>query len=168
MKIPQQPQGPPRRLALDLPAVHAAVRQARNAVRTFAKFDGMTADECEHLTLVVAELLSNAVDHGGGQGAVELADRTDDVRMLLDLELTAEHWIVTVRDEGEGDAAKLAPKLADDDEPDLLDDRGRGLFLMQQMVDELTVGPRKDRGGLVVRATKRVAPAGPPPDEDEA
>lgn len=165
MKVPHQQEGPVRRLALDLPAVHAAVRQARQAVRTFAKFDGMTGDECEHLTLVVAELLSNAVDHGGGGGAVQLADQLPGVRMELDLELAIDHWTVTVRDQGEGDAAKLAPKL-DEELPDLTDDRGRGLFLLQAMVDELTIGPRKDRDGLEVRVTKKVSPAGPVPDED--
>lgn len=167
MKVPHQQAGPERRLSLDLPAVHAAVRQARQAVRTFAKFDGMAGDECEHLTLVVAELLSNAVDHGGGGGAVELADQVDGVRMELDLELAIDHWAVVVRDEGEGDASQLAPKL-DDEMPDLTDDRGRGLFLLQAMVDELTVGPRPDRRGLVVRVVKRVAPAGPAPTEDQA
>jgi len=154
--MPHQPSGPARRLALDLPAVHAAVRQGRQAVRTFAKFDGLVDAEVEHLVLVVAELLSNAVDHGGGGGAVDMSELVGDVRMGLELELDDQGWSVAVRDQGNGDAAKVARRMLADDLPHLLGERGRGLYLLQSMVDQLTVDARTDGRGLVVRARKSV------------
>jgi anti-sigma regulatory factor (Ser/Thr protein kinase) len=156
MKLPQQPSGPARRLALDLPAAHSAVRQGRQAVRTFARFDGLEGGEVEHLVLVVAELLSNAVDHGGGGGAVEVADLVGDVRMLLDLELDDHGWTVSVRDQGNGDAAKVARRMTSSEFPALLGERGRGLYLLHSLVDQLTVEARSDGRGLLVRAQKSV------------
>ncbi|MEZ5979558.1 MAG: ATP-binding protein [Planctomycetota bacterium] len=155
LKIPQQPTGPARRLALDLPAAHSAARQGRKVVHTFAKMDGLSDEETDNLVLVVAELLSNAV--GGGRGGRRrVADLASDVRMRLEIELAEDRWVVTVKDEGEGDAGELAPLLADDDQPDLFGERGRGLFLLQHLVDELKIGPRRDGQGLVVRAERRV------------
>ena len=60
----------PRELRLDLPAAHSAVRMARNLVRKFAT-QFMPEGEVETLELITSELLSNAVDHGGGNSAME-------------------------------------------------------------------------------------------------
>ena len=66
-------------LVLDLPAAHSAGRMGRQLVRQFAVREGMAETDIETLEFVTSELLSNAVDHGGGNSAMEEADLENDV-----------------------------------------------------------------------------------------
>jgi anti-sigma regulatory factor (Ser/Thr protein kinase) len=90
---------------------------------------GVTGEAAEPALLVVTELLSNAVEHGGGPG-------------WLSLELADDAVHVEVRDD-----AGTPPRLAD---PDPSQARGRGL----QMVDALASewGWTEDPPGKVVWA----------------
>jgi anti-sigma regulatory factor (Ser/Thr protein kinase) len=151
-------EAPTRVLTLDLPAVHAAARIGRHMVRRFARFDGVPDGEVDHLCLVVAELLSNAVDHGGGGAAMETTDLAAAVTMRLELKLGAGWWGLEVSDQGGGDPAEIEAFLAaedDDAEPDLENERGRGFLLMRLMVDELKVARSADGRGLAVRVRRR-------------
>jgi anti-sigma regulatory factor (Ser/Thr protein kinase) len=71
----------PHELRLDLPAAHSAERMARSVLRRFALGEGVSKRDVDTLEFVASELLSNAVDHGGGERAMEEADRPGDVRM---------------------------------------------------------------------------------------
>ena len=190
MKLPSRSSGPPRELVLELPATHGAVRQARSVARSFARLDGVASDEVDRIALVLTELLGNAVDHGGGNSAMEAEDLDGDVRMRLRLELRRERWTLEVTDAGgdeessgggasQGESAAPAPELdpealaemSDDDVtraieaklaeaegdqvPDLEDERGRGFFLIREMVDELEVLDRADGPGRTVRVVRR-------------
>ena len=94
----------PQELELDLPAAHSAGRMGRQLARDFALSEGIPAPEVETLEFVTGELLDNAVDHGGGDAAREVADLKRDVRMRLLLQLGEGRWQVTVCDQGGGDA----------------------------------------------------------------
>ena len=142
----------PRELRLDLPAAHAAVRMARNLVREFA-LQYMPDPEVETLELVTSELLANAVDHGGGNSAMEEHEAL--VRMKLFLVVSPTTWELEVADEGGGEPAELEGFLDPDAIPDLEDERGRGFFLMATMVDRMTVRKSDDGAGLVLAAVKR-------------
>lgn len=198
MRLPERPDGAPRELALELPATHGAVRQARTVVRSFARLDGVGSDEVDRMALVVTELLGNAVDHGGGGAAMDPSELTGDVRMQLKLELFRDRWTLEVTDEGDGSAdgstdgstnggsgrarttaagpaptldpealasmsdeditAAIEAKLTEaegDQVPDLQDERGRGFFLIREMVDELEVVDREGETGRVVRVVRR-------------
>ena len=153
MKLPQPSAGPPRVLELKLAAAHAAARVGRQMARHFARLDGLDEEEVDHLSLVASELLSNAVDHGGG-AAMETAEAG--VRMALILELGFDYWKLAVSDQGGGEPADLEKFLAPDAlEAALEDERGRGFFLMRQMVDELTVTRSADGRGLTVSVVRR-------------
>lgn len=145
-------------LGLDLPAAHRGVRVARNVVRRFARMQGVPQAEVDYLVLVVSELLANVIDHGGGGAAMSEADLTSDVRMRLTYTVDEEGWSLAVTDQGGGDAEALQAMLAPDGMPDLEDDRGRGLFLMAQMVDALEVRENEAGDGLTIVARKRLAP----------
>jgi len=140
---------------LDLPCVHKAVRTGRRVVQTFARTEGLADEEIERLMLVASELLANAVDHGGGEAAMTEEDLTSDVRMLLRLEVMEGGWRLEVEDAGGGDAAEAADLVARSAAPDLEDERGRGLFLVREMVSEL--GVRAGEFGLIFFAIKRTA-----------
>jgi serine/threonine-protein kinase RsbW len=141
-----------RELALDLPATHASVHVARRVLRHFARLLGLVDAEVEILMLVASELLANAVDHGGGAGAMESGAGT--ARMRLFLKLAGAGWTFRVSDEGGGDPADVRPLLAADAPPDLEDERGRGFFLVAQMVDRLDVEKSADGRGLTFVAAR--------------
>jgi anti-sigma regulatory factor (Ser/Thr protein kinase) len=154
----------PGTLDLDLPATHAHGRMARRIARQFAEAEGLAVPECETLEFVVGELLDNAVDHGGGGAARELEDLEDDVRMRLVVGVAVEanqsggqtsRWSVRVEDQGGGEPATLRALIAPESGfPDLEDERGRGFFLLAQMVDALDVSATDDGKGLALIASR--------------
>ena len=105
--------------------------------------------------LVGLELMANAVDHGGGGGAMETKDLTEDVRMELRMSFDGKTWTLSVEDHGTGDLAEAEQCLTREPGSALAEleaERGRGLFLIHDMADELSIH-RGDRG-LVFTATK--------------
>jgi anti-sigma regulatory factor (Ser/Thr protein kinase) len=151
-----RPDGAPRpELRLDLPAAHAAARMARHLVRKFARESGLDGSELEHLVLIADELLTNAVDHGGGGGSMEETDLERPVRMGLVLAIERSSWEIRVSDQGGGDPRAIDALIHPPDLPDLDNERGRGFFLMAQMVDALEVRRSEDGLGLVLIARRR-------------
>jgi anti-sigma regulatory factor (Ser/Thr protein kinase) len=144
-------------LALDLPAAHRSVRVARHVVRHFARLEGVKDAEIEQLVLIVSELLANAVDHGGGPPAMTENDLETDARMRLALVVGTHEWRLAVSDEGGGDPARVRHALRSAQLPDLEDERGRGLYLMRQLVDTMEVDQSSDGRGLTFRITRRHA-----------
>ena len=155
MKLPR-PGGTvsPHSVQLELPAVHAAVRVARQVVRTFARMDGMPDREVDTLVLVTSELLGNAVDHGGGNSAMHEEELDGGVSMRLGLVVSGTRWTLEVTDEGGGDPEEIQALFEPDGMPDLEDERGRGFYLMAQLVDRMQVGRSEAGNGLVITATR--------------
>jgi anti-sigma regulatory factor (Ser/Thr protein kinase) len=144
----------PDALELDLPAAHSAVRMARIVLRRFARLQGAPAREIETMEFVASELLANAIDHGGGNHAMEESD-AGSVRMSLAVDVQPSGWEIRVGDQGGGDPEELAPFLRRDELPDLDNDRGRGFYLMAQMLQDMRVTRTSDGRGLLLIATRR-------------
>ena len=138
----------PHELRLDLPAAHSAERMARGVIRQFAKRERIPNDEIDTLEFVAGELLTNAVDHGGGERALREEDLRSRVRMSLVLVVQPGGWTLRVGDQGGGDPEALRTRLGGGDEPDLEDERGRGFFMLSQMVDSLGVERSADGLGV--------------------
>jgi anti-sigma regulatory factor (Ser/Thr protein kinase) len=147
----------PRELRLDLPAAHSAERMARGVLREFARRERVPVPEIDTLEFVAGELLTNAVDHGGGERALREEDLRSAVRMSLVLVVSDDGWTLRVGDQGGGDPAALRARLLANDEPDLDDDRGRGFFLLAQMVDRLDVVKSQDGLGVEFVAVRSYA-----------
>jgi len=145
----------PHELRLDLPAAHSAERLARAVMRQFVQHEGMPADEVDALEFVASELLSNAVDHGGGHSAMEEDDAPPEVRVQFQLKLRPDGWEMRVSDQGGGDPARVQALIEDPDLPGPDDERGRGFFLLKSMLAELVVERSADEKGLVFIAVKR-------------
>ena len=144
----------PRELRLDLPAVHSAARMARHLIRQFARGAGVVGAELDSLLLVADELLSNAVDHGGGGAAREEGELESHPRMGMLLALDAAGWRMGVSDQGGGRPEELSPLLQPGELPDLEDERGRGFFLVTQMVQRIEVRSSQDGLGLCITAVR--------------
>ncbi len=138
----------PNELRLELPAAHSAERMARAVLREFAKKKRVPAQEIATLEFVASELLSNAVDHGGGGRAMEESELVGDVRVVLVLAVRPLGWSMRVSDTGGGDPHVVRARIASAEAPDLDDERGRGFFLMKQMLDGLHVESTPDGRGL--------------------
>jgi len=153
--------GAPGTLDLQLPSTHAHGRMARRVARQFAESEGLAEAECETLEFVVGELLDNAVDHGGGGAARELEDLERDVTMHLVVEVVVgddeTRWAVRVEDQGGGEPEEVRRMIAPESGfPDLEDERGRGFFLLAQMVDAIDVDRSGDGKGLCLEARRTV------------
>jgi anti-sigma regulatory factor (Ser/Thr protein kinase) len=142
-------------LDLELPAAHSAGRMARHLVRQFGKANAVAGKELDILVLVADELLTNAVDHGGGGSAFEESDVEGGARMTLRLSVTAAEWELRVSDQGGGDPAEVEAYLRSAEEPELDDERGRGFFMMAQVVDRLDVRRSDDGRGILLIASRR-------------
>lgn len=149
----------PRELALDLPATHGAVALARRVLRHFARLGGVGDEGTEVIALVSSELLANAVDHGGGGGALDEEAGGNESRMRLSLRIGPGGWTFRVSDQGGGDPAEMRALIAPSGPPDLDDERGRGFFLVAQMVDRLDVERSPDGRGLTFVAARAEARA---------
>lgn len=145
----------PEELRLDVAAAHSSERPAREALREFARQRGIAKAEIDTMEFVASELLSNAVDHGGGCRAMEEKDLLDRVRMTLVVSIDPEAWRMQVGDQGGGDPVEIERLIQDEEVPDLEDERGRGFFLLRQMVDSLHVTRSSDGLGLVFTAVRR-------------
>jgi anti-sigma regulatory factor (Ser/Thr protein kinase) len=140
-------------LDLDLPAAHGATRTARHLVRSFARAGGVVGRELDNLLLVASELLSNAVDHGSDGAGARPRGRSGP-RMRLSLAVVRGAWRLEVTDQGSGDPEALRALLSAEEPPDLEDERGRGLFLIARMVDEVSVGRNPDGPGIRLRVRR--------------
>ena len=139
-------------LRLDLPAAHSAARLVRRMIRIFAKSVGIAGTDLDELLLVASELVGNAVDHGGGGAALDTDDHRS--RMKLALELSPGGWVLQVSDQGGGRPEVLRELIQPSGPPDLEDERGRGFFLIGQMVDRISVELSEDGAGLRLVAEK--------------
>lgn len=143
----------PLEMSLDLPAVHAAARLARHLIRPLAKSVGIVGTELDHLVLVASELIGNAVDHGGGEAALDAGSHG--MRMRLTVVVSELGWTLAVSDQGGGEPEALRELIQPAGLPDLEDERGRGFFLIQEMVDRITVERSEDGTGLRLVAERR-------------
>ena len=146
-----------RDLSLDLPAVHEQVVVARRALRIFARMQGVSGRTLDNLLLVASELLSNAVDHGGGDSSMDLQEATN-ARMTMSFEVADKRWSLSVSDQGRGNVAEVRQLLHPSGPPNLEDERGRGFFLLSEMVDEVDVAPSADGRGLCITAALSFEP----------
>lgn len=122
-----------------LPGRASALVDARRFVDEHARRSGFSELARDEISLAVTEAVSNAIQHGSPAGeadTVELAVQAEGPRLL-----------VTVRDHG-GPFHPPTPTLPD---PAAFAEHGRGLFLMQHLMDEVRFS---HENGTVVRMTK--------------
>ena len=120
---------------------------AVNDIRTFVKAElkrakVVTADVSDIL-VAACEAVTNCVMHGQSPDG-----ENNNIRVRCDLEDNA--FTVAISDSGIG----YNPNLSEWHPPDLVRDRGRGIYLMQELMDNVEFVPG-DRGSTVV-LTKNV------------
>jgi serine/threonine-protein kinase RsbW len=113
---------------------------------------GFDEDSMHWVGVAVRESVINAIKHGN----------QNDQRKMVHVEFTTSSHpepgglVVAVRDEGEGfDPESIADPLAPEN---VLKSSGRGIFLMRNFMDDVSLR-RVPEGGMEVRMVKKVARA---------
>jgi PAS domain S-box-containing protein len=134
--------GQPPRLHFRLPLDPARLLRARERVRDYLR--SLTADEdlVDDVVLCVEEACTNAIRHSGAVNGIDVSLGSRDGR------LSAE-----VRDQGRGFDVEAWDRRHP---PDPLATGGRGLFLMDRLMDELSI---ESGDGVCVRMVRRVPDA---------
>lgn len=99
----------------------------------------LSREACYDTALAAGEALGNAYDHADGVGCV------------LNVRAYGDRVVIEVCDCGEG------YEIADNEEPDESEERGRGIRLMRMLVDSVEVRKRTDVRGTMVRLVKLLA-----------
>ncbi|MCW2871573.1 ATP-binding protein [Actinacidiphila oryziradicis] len=128
-----------RREAFELPVHDASVGEARRRVRTLLSRCTFSEEACYTATLVISELVTNALKHTAGK-TVSCLLRADD-----------RHIHLQVTDQG-ADAGE--PKMR---EAGAGDENGRGLQLVNSLADGWGVATSESGQGHVVWAVLRAA-----------
>lgn len=118
----------------------------------FCKEVGFDDDAAHWVSVAVRESVANAIKHGN----------KNDARKSVHVEFAADFGeepgiSIRVRDEGDGfEPEEVADPLAPEN---LLKGSGRGIFLIRSFMDDVVL-QRAPEGGMEMRMTKRVQPAG--------
>jgi anti-sigma regulatory factor (Ser/Thr protein kinase) len=116
----------------------------------------MTDEALETLEFVAGELIDNAIDHGGGEGAREVSEVQKGAQVDTHLHVAPDRWVLTVADSGGELDLELRNLMGESEggEFDPLGERGRGLYLLRTMVDDLNVCAREGGRGVIFRVEK--------------
>ncbi len=115
-------------LNLVIPATPASIPAVSEGVRQLLQGKGWSDDELMPVELALDEALANAIRHGCKN------DPTKHVQCVVSTDAKGE-VVIVVRDPGPGfDVAKVPDPLA---EPNLLKPSGRGVYLINQLMDKV-------------------------------
>lgn len=136
-----------RELELHVPAEPRVVQNVREQFEEFIRPLHLTADEVDSLKVALSEACSNAVCHGSPRG------RRNQVHLRFAFD--EEQLVIEIVDEGKGfRPSQIALPDYEEWKPS-----GRGLFLMQALMDDVEFEPC--RSGTRVRLTKYLAVLAP-------
>ncbi len=112
---------------------------------------GLDEDSLHWTAMAVRESVVNAIKHGNRN---DLAKRVF-INYSATLEAEPRSFIVTVRDQGGGfDPSAVKDPLTPEN---MLRSGGRGIFLMRQFMDDVSILPSSE-GGMEVRMLKHIRP----------
>lgn len=128
--------GPPGRPAVRLDFGRADLAMVRHFVAQCARATGLDSRRNEDLVLAVCEVATNSIQHGGGAGRLDIWDEHGEL-------------ICAVRDTG-----RIGDPLAGRERPRPDQDRGRGLWIANQLCDLVQI--RSGGAGTDVRLRMRI------------
>lgn len=128
------------KLPSKLESIDAAVAKATE----FASEMSYSDEEIFGIDMAVRESVTNAIKHG---------NKFDESKVVeISLEKSADKFVVTIRDFGEGFAVEEVPDPTDPE--NLLKANGRGILFMNNFMDEVEWSNHPS-GGTIVKMTKK-------------
>ena len=141
------------RIEISFPSSHMFLGVPDAVIQEVGSELPFSQNELDELSTSVIEACTNAIEHGNAL--------REDVLTRVELEFTAERFQVTIWDNGEGfafDARDLGTMPQD-----LMQERGRGLYMMNAFCDEIDF--LRENGSFGVRLVK--IPKNPDGSEDD-
>jgi len=134
---------------LEIPSVVERVDQVQLVADDMSREAGLAGDELHWMGMAVREAVINAIVHGNQNDPAKFVFIDFTIQAAPDaIELS-----VCIRDQGAGfDPGEVPDPLAPEN---LLKTSGRGIFMMSQFTDELSLR-RAAEGGMEVRLMKRI------------
>jgi len=134
---------------LEIPSVVERVDQVQLVADDMSREAGLAGDELHWMGMAVREAVINAIVHGNQNDPAKFVFIDFTIHSAPDaIELS-----VCIRDQGAGfDPGEVPDPLAPEN---LLKTSGRGIFMMSQFTDELSLR-RVAEGGMEVRLMKRI------------
>jgi serine/threonine-protein kinase RsbW len=128
------------KIELHIPSVMGYEKTAMECAASIAKKMGFTEDRIEDLKTAVAEACLNAIEHGNKM------DTSTKVGVTLTVEKTKLQ--VAVKDEGKG-IGEIQPPHIEDKMEGKDKSRGWGIFLIKNLVNEVTFELSPEGGNLI-------------------
>jgi len=135
-----------RTVEVSLPNVNGYERIAMECSACFARIGGLVKERIEDLKTAVSEACLNAIEHGN--------KNRPDARVIVTMFLGDKDFHVSVMDEGDGiskipQSIDITRKVANLEPPN-----GLGLYLIQQLVDQVEFNEKTDDGHVVKMVLK--------------
>ena len=133
-----------RTIEVSLPNKLGYERIAMQCAASFAKIVGFVPERVEDLKTAVSEACLNALEHGN--------KKHPDHRVLISMNYKDHVFSVSVMDQGEGmnDSLEIPKKPDIDKKIEMLEPhRGLGMFLIEQLVDQVEYNKMTDEGHMV-------------------
>lgn len=118
------------------------VKMAANILSKVSEMVGLGEEESIELVSSVVEALNNSIEHG--------YNLKEDGVIELKVENYGDKLLVSVRDEGQGFTREDLPSYCPDRSDHLFRYRGRGVFMMENFMDEVSFKNCPEQGMEVV------------------
>lgn len=125
-------------LKFEIPSEGSQISRARSIVGGFAAERGYDEAQIYQVKVAVSEAVANAIEHGSPKGSLN--------RVRIDLKDSRNMLVIEVKDEG-----RFKPRLPTFQPGGSM--RGRGLFLMSALMDEVDI--IESPNGTTLRLVKR-------------
>ncbi len=128
-------------LDLKIPCRGEFVVIARTQAEAIARRLNFDNEAVDDLVLAIGEVCDNAIEHGYSEKGVN-----------IHYTITNEELVVEIIDYGKG----FNPEGKGEEIPDLMSERGRGIFITKQLADDVTIQSKPGEGTKVTIRKKRV------------
>ena len=139
------------RIEISIPSSHMFLGVPDAVIQEIGSELPFSQSELDELSTSVIEACTNAIEHGNGL--------QEDVLAVVEFEFSVERFEVTIWDHGPGfeytmkDFSKMPP--------DLMRERGRGLYMMSAFCDEISFARRDGLFGVKLTKIPREAAEAP-------
>jgi len=132
---------------LAVPSIPDRITQVDEFVESTLRQAGVPPEVVADIAIAVTEIVNNAIDHGNAGDPEKM--------VTLELAVDTREISIVISDEGGGfDPDDVADPLAQEN---LMREVGRGIFIVQHLMDTVKIDSGPGRG-TTVRVTKKLSP----------